>query len=130
MDDVTRLQAINKAIALRDQAPFLTRDELYSAVTDLGKSNLFSKRQIAQLAGHAISSSTISVLVSKSAKTGGRVSPLSLEFVRDVLIAKMRGVLDYEKISKILLSGTSQNMVARLTGIPQGTISRKIARDE
>lgn len=121
MNGVNRLNAINGAIWLRDNADKISRVELVAQSQRLAEYNVFSKRQIAKI------SKTTYILkhITKGSKLGGKVNPDSLENIRDLLFLKhANSKISPQKITEVLELGTSQGMLSKLTGISQSTISR------
>ena len=125
MEQMHRLQAINQAIWIRDNYKRLSKDSLIEKIQELAEFRIFSGRQISKICGGSLSHVVISSIVSKTDKSGGRFDPVSLEDIREALFSKERGRTDYKSVKNALDAGTSQNMVARLTGINQSAISRK-----
>ena len=125
MNQMQRLQAINVAIWIRDNADTLHREELMIKIRELSAYRLFSDRQIARLVKNKISHSVISRNTRKSDRTGGLVPPEALEDILTVLLSKDRGEIDYEALQRALAAGTSQNMLSKLTGVSQPLISRR-----
>ena len=120
-----RLFVIAKAIELRDTADSMTREVLYKTIEDIGAHGMFSFRQIASITGNKASHSTVSRLVDKSKKTGGRFNPRHLEDMRDLIFQNSVNRVDWDKIGKVVSEGTSIDMVVKLTGLPKTTIHRK-----
>jgi transposase len=129
MKPETRLYAINEAIWLRDHAQKISVDLLALRIQEIAEYGVFSNRQIANISGNIISHTTISRLVKKDDKSGGRLNPKSLEDIALALFSKARKRIDYSAIERALESGTSQGMIAKLTGISQSTISKKFGSE-
>jgi hypothetical protein len=129
MDSLKTLQAINLAIWLRNNAHLISKQELISNIQDLAKFDLFSCRQIQRICGGRIGYTTIARYIKKSSRTGGFVNPNSLEIIREILYAKHNGQINYLAIRAVLADGTSQNMVSKLTGVAQSTISKYLGGD-
>jgi hypothetical protein len=122
-----RLFIIAKAIELRDTADSMTREVLYETIESIGKYQLFSFRQIANITCNLVSHSTVARLVDKPRKTGGKLNPKHLEDMRDLIFQNSVGRVDWNVIRKVVSQGTSVDMVVKLTGLPKTTIHRKVA---
>jgi hypothetical protein len=129
IEQIHRLQAINEAIWIRDNATKISRDLLIERLQELSEYSLFSNRQMAKICGNQISHNVLGVYVQKSDKSGGKLNPTSLEDIREALFSKERKRINYNAILRALESGTSQGMVSKLTGISQSTISRKFGEE-
>lgn len=127
MNSMHRLQAINEAIWLRDNCQRISKEILIERLRELSAYELFSSRQLARICNNAMSHGTISNYVEKSTRGGGKIAPESLEDLREALFSKERGAISYPHVKKALEAGTSQNMVSRVTGINQSSISRKFS---
>jgi hypothetical protein len=125
MGQEQRLYAINEAIWLRDNAEKISSDLLALRIQEIAEYDLFSNRQISVIIGGLLSHSTIGKFVKKEDKSGGRLNPKSLEDISLALFSKARGRIDYSAIERALEAGTSQGMIAKLSGISQSTISKK-----
>lgn len=123
-----RLYAIHEAIWIRDNAHLVSKGVLIEKIQNLARYNLFSNRQISKISGGVLSPPAISNIVKKENKTGGRFAPESLNDLALVLFSTERGQPDYTAVRRALDSGTSQNMITRLTGLRQPAISRKFGR--
>lgn len=122
-----RLFIIAKAIELRDTADSMTREVLYETIQSIGKYQLFSFRQIANITHNLVSHSTVARLTEKPQKTGGKLNPKHLEDMRDLIFQNSVGRVDWNTIRKVVSQGTSVDMVVKLTGLPKTTIHRKVA---
>ena len=129
MNPQERLFVIAKAIELRETADTITREVLYETIGDVGRHGMFSFRQIANITGNLASHSTVSRLVDKSQKTGGRFNPKHLEDMRDLIFQNSVNRVDWDKIRKVVSEGTSIDMVVKLTGLPKTTIHRKASAE-
>lgn len=119
-------EALNQAIWLRDNIERLDRDAIQVAIKELASHRLFSSRQIAAIVNNAVDHGTIAKLIKKEDKTGGNLNVGTLEILRNVLYSRANNQTDYELISQALGEGTSQGMIARLTGVSQSSISRRL----
>jgi len=127
MDQIQRLQAINEAIWLRDNCERISKELLIERLRDLSGYELFSSRQLAGICGNTMSHGTISNYTQKKTNSGGKIAPESLEDVREALFSKERGAISYPHIKSALEAGTSQNMISKMTGINQSSISRRLS---
>jgi hypothetical protein len=127
LQQIDRLQAINEAIWLRDNCERISKELLIDRLKDLSAYDLFSSRQLARICGNALSHGTISNYTQKKTRGGGKIAPESLEDLREALFSKERGAISYPHVKNALEAGTSQNMVSRITGINQSSISRKFS---
>jgi hypothetical protein len=118
------LQAINEAIWIRDHANQIDRSLLIERLQDLSEYGIFSNRQMQAICKNTISYTTIGGYTNKRSKNGGRLSPESLEDIRDILFEKHAGRINYKAIERVLQTGTSQGMISKLTGVAQSTISK------
>lgn len=119
-------QALNSAIWLRDNVDHLSKSDLESAVKSLGECRVFSSRQISAIINGRMTHSTIAQLIGKTDRTGGSLNPGTLDILRNILYGRANNKTDYALIKQALDDGTSQNMVSKLTGVSQGSISRKV----
>lgn len=126
MNQMQRLEVLSTAIWLRDNAEKLSKQEMLSKLVDLSEYGILSNRQMAKIVSNKVSHTTISHKTQKSAKTGGTLAPESLEDLRDVLFSKERKAIDYEAVARAVRKGTSQNMITKLTGVSQSSISRRM----
>lgn len=129
MNDEKRLEAINTAIWIRENAGSFSEDQVAQKVVELSKYGLFSNRQIAKIFGDNINHSKVRSYTKKTDKTGGSFDPGSLETIRQILFTKSMGRFDHEAVTKALEMGTSQNMIMRLSGVSQSVISRRLKND-
>jgi transposase len=131
MDRATEMkigQALNEAIWLRDNVEKLGPSEIEERIKDLGKYELFSARQLSAICNGAISHHLITKLIGKTDRTGGNLNVGTLDILRSILLNRASSGTDYALISDAVGMGTSQGMVAKLTGVSQGSISKKIRR--
>lgn len=124
-----RLQAINEAIWIRENANKISRDLLIERLQELSEYSLFSNRQMAKICGNKISHNVLGGYIQKSDKSGGNFNPTSLEDIREALFSKERKRINYNAILRALEAGTSQGVISKLTGISQSTISRKFGEN-
>ena len=126
MNEMQKLEAINMAIWLRDNAPRLSEEMILEKVKELSEYEAFSNRNISFIIGNKISHVKIGKVTQKTKKSGGALAPDSLEDIRDALFSKSRNRIDYEAIARAVKAGTSQNMIQKLSGVSQSSISRKL----
>lgn len=119
-------QALNEAIWLRDNVESLTKDEVFKYIKELGSHGVFSSRQISAITNGRIGYVTVSKLIDKNNKTGGNLNVGTLDILRNILYSRADSSTDYSLVADAVGKGTSQGMVSRLTGISQGTISKKL----
>ncbi len=124
-DELNIAAALNEAIWLRDNAADLGRTALLDAVRLLGEYKVFSSRQIVAITNGLVNANTVSSIINKNDRTGGNLNPGSLEILRSVLYNRADRNTDYKLISEAVSMGTSQGMVSKLTGVSQGSISKK-----
>jgi len=126
MNDEKRLEAINTAIWIRENAKTFSDKQIADKTTELSRYGLFSNRQIAKIFGSGVNHSKIKAYTNKTDKTGGSFEPESLETLRQILFTKSMGDFDYQAVKRAIEMGTSQNMIMRLSGVSQSSISRKL----
>jgi hypothetical protein len=83
-----------------------------------------SIRQLSNIANNKISASTLRRYLIQKPRTGGRLNTGSLRDIFEIFKSAELGVVDYRLVKRVMNAGTSQNVVARLTGITQSSISR------
>ncbi len=123
------VELIAKCIHLRDNAMGMHRDELHEAVREIARYNVISCRQIALLTNGAISASSCIRLTKKRSKVGGKLNPVHLEQIREVVFEVDLGRIDWSKILKIISTGTSVEVFVKLSGISRSTLYRKIRNE-
>lgn len=119
-------QALNEAIWLRDNVYSLEEAELIERIKALGGYSVFSSRQLSAIVDGKVPHGRITKLTGKTNKTGGNLNIGTLDILRSILLSRAGADTDYSLIASAVSMGTSQGMVAKLTGVPQGTISKKI----
>lgn len=124
--EISMAEALNQAIWLRDNIEKLNRDATEVAIKELASHRLFSSRQIAAIVNGAVDHGSIARLIKKEDKTGGNLNVGTLEILRNVLYSRANNKTDYGLIAQALKEGTSQGMIARLTGVSQSSISRRL----
>lgn len=123
-------QALNSAIYIRDNAKVIEREELIKLVAELASLKVFSARQLSAITNGLITHSVITKLIGKTDKTGGNLNVGTLDILRSILLNRADDGTDFNLIQQAVGLGTSQGMVSKLTGVPQGTISKKLRRKE
>lgn len=121
-------EALNLAIWLRDNCDNMSKSRLLDEVEKLGEYKLFSSRQICAIINNNLTHSTIAKTIQKGDKTGGALNPGTLDILRNVLYSRAEDKRDIKLIQDAFGMGTSQSMIARLTGIPQSTISKELKK--
>lgn len=119
-------EALNSAIWLRDNVRGLLDFEIEEHIVELGKHNVFSSRQLSAIVNGRIKHNRISKLINKTDKTGGNLNVGTLDILRNILLNRADDGTDYKLIARAVGMGTSQGMVSKLTGVPQGSISKKL----
>ena len=127
MESMTRLQAINEAIWIRDNCERISKDLLIDRLQEISEYGLFSNRQLARICNNKVSHALIGQYTKKNTNAGGKIAPESLEDLREALFSKERKRISYPHVQRALEAGTSQGMVAMVTGINQSSISRRFA---
>lgn len=133
MDRLKEMQvaeALNSAIWLRDNNQTLSDIDLVAHIISLGKLRVFSSRQISAIINGRVSHSVITKLIGKTDKTGGNLNAGTLDILRNILLNRADDGTDYKLIARAVGMGTSQGMVSRLTGVPQGSISKKLRAND
>lgn len=120
------LTALNEAIALYNKSTTLTRQQRYDAVVSLAEWNLFNVQQLSQISG--LSKSTIYPWVPENKRgRNGKLNPRTLDTLRQMRLNRNAKLPVSDALLDIALeNGNSQAVVARLTGIAQSTISRRV----
>ena len=118
--------ALNKAIWLRESVDGFDREQIIKHIKDIATHDVFSSRQLSAIVNGEIHHSTISRMIQKKTKTGGNLNVGTLDILRTVLYSRANETTDYSLIAKAVGMGTSQGMVSKLTGVNQGTISKRL----
>lgn len=126
VDEMRIAQALNQAIWLRDNVYSLQESELVERVKELGSYSIFSSRQLSAIIDGKIPHGKITKLIGKTDKTGGNLNVGTLDILKHILLNRASDGTDYRLIASAVESGTSQGMVSKLTGVPQGSISKKL----
>jgi hypothetical protein len=120
-----RHRLLSQAIWLRDNAESLTKTKTFELVRELDEFGALSIRQISKIIDGKVSNTTLCKYLAVKPRVGGRLNPNSLEDIVQCLSDKEDNAVDYRVVKRILLAGTSQNTLSRLTGINQSLISKK-----
>jgi hypothetical protein len=131
MDRVNEMrvaEALNQAIWLRDNANKLDETTLIEKIKELGDYSVFSSRQLSAIVDGKIPHGKITKLIGKTDKTGGNLNVGTLDILRNILLNRADDGTDYKLIASAVGMGTSQGMVSKLTGVPQGSISKKLRK--
>ena len=128
LQEIKTAEALNSAIWLRDNHETLDDVGLVAQIIVLGNFKVFSSRQISAIINGKVSHSVITKLIGKTDKTGGNLNAGTLDILRNILLNRADDGTDYKLIASAVGMGTSQGMVSKLTGVPQGTISKKLRK--
>lgn len=126
MDDLTRLKLINRAIWIRDNHRNLSDARLFDLLEELDAEKFFSARQLSELVAKRMSHQKIAKHLGKKVRTGGKLNPNSLEDIKTCFTDKKNKQVNFLLVRSILRSGTSQNVLSKLSGINQSLISKGI----
>ncbi len=121
-----RLSVISQALWIRNNSVLLSKDEVFRFIAELDQLGIFSVRQLSKISNNKISSTTLSRYLPQRKRIGGRLNTQSLEDILECFRNNEEGFVNYRLVRKVLAMGTSQNVLARLTGIPQSTMSREV----
>ena len=125
MNQQDRHRLLSQAIWLRDNADSVTKTRVFELVREIDEFGALSIRQISGVINNKISNTTLCKYLVVKPRVGGRLNPDSLEDILQCLSDKENNSVDYRIVKRILLAGTSQNTLSRLTGINQSLISKK-----
>lgn len=123
--EINVAEALNFAIWLRDNCDKLDIEELNKQIKLISDYEMFSSRQISAIVNSRVNHGTISKMIGKTNKTGGKLNVGTLEILRNVLYSRANGKTDYSLIGEAIKEGTSQGMISKLTGVSQSSISRR-----
>lgn len=124
MNNVQRHGLLSQAVWLKENNSTLNKGEVFHYITEIDTLGEFSVRQLSSIANNKISASTLRRYLVEKPRHGGRLNTGSLRELLDLFKECELGVVDYRVVKRIMNAGTSQNVVARLTGISQSSISR------
>lgn len=121
--------AMNEAIWLRDNVEQISIEEIRESIQRIAEYGVFSNRQLQAISNGKVSHQAIAKITGKTDKSGGNLNPGTLELLRRVLLSRATSASDFEMIAEAIDQGTSQRMVAKLTGVSQSMISKKMKED-
>jgi hypothetical protein len=124
MNNVQRHGLLSQAVWLKENNATLNKGEVFHYITEIDTLGEFSVRQLSNICNNKISASTLRRYLVEKPRNGGRLNTGSLRELLDLLKECELGIVDYRVVKRIMNAGTSQNVVARLTGISQSSISR------
>jgi len=124
MNNVQRHGLLSQAVWLKENNATLNKGEVFHYITEIDTLGEFSVRQLSNICNNKISASTLRRYLVEKPRHGGRLNTGSLRELLDLFKESELGVVDYRVVKRIMNAGTSQNVVARLTGISQSSISR------
>jgi hypothetical protein len=124
MNNVQRHSLLSQAVWLKENSSTLNKGEVFHYITEIDTLGEFSVRQLSSICNNKISASTLRRYLVEKTRQGGRLNTGSLRELLDLFKESELGVVDYRVVKRIMNAGTSQNVVARLTGISQSSISR------
>lgn len=123
---MTTLAALKEARDVHSRRGGLDRQQKADAAVSLAEWGIYSNRHIAKFVG--LAPATVNGLVPKTERTGGRLEPEALQPTIDVLLMRIRGEVDNDKVRVAIAAGVSVNFLAKLAGIPQRTLARMAER--
>lgn len=129
LQEIKVAEALNQAIWLRDNVETLLDFEIEDHIVEIGKYGIFSSRQLSAIVHGKVKHNRISKLIGKTDRTGGNLNVGTLDLLRNILLNRADDGTDYKLIASAVGMGTSQGMVSKLTGVPQGTISKNLRRE-
>jgi len=125
------LPAVNHALTVHADHADWGREKLVNEARALAEWGVFSNTHIAAFTGLRIG--IVNGITDKSDHTGGTLRPEALSKVIEVIRMSVQSERTPSVAVSALRSGVSSIMLARLTGLPQTTISRwhrqAVARD-
>ena len=121
-------QALNEAIWLRDNVGLLHESEILERVIELDSLDVFSNRQLHAIINGIISYRTLSGITGNRTRSGGRLNVGTLDILKNILYSRANDFTDYKLIDKAVEMGTSQGMISKLTGVSQGSISKRMEK--
>lgn len=124
MNNVQRHGLLSQAVWLKENNKTLNKGEAFFYITELDALGEFSVKQLSNIANNKISASSLYRYLVDKPRKGGRLNTGSLRDLFDLFREAELGVVDYRIVKRIMNAGTSQNVIARLTGISQSSISR------
>jgi hypothetical protein len=117
--------AIAKSIQLYKNADTMEKAEILELAKEISELGIFSNRQIEKMAHNKITHLAIGKVTGKTSKSGGKLNPATLEMIRDLIFQFNSGKIDWNMVDQVVLLGTSQSLVSKLTGISKTQINRR-----
>lgn len=119
------IMALAKSIQLYKNAETMERAEILELAKEISELNIFSNRQIEKMAHNKITHLAIGKVTGKTSKSGGKLNPATLEMIRELIFQFNAGNVDWDLVDRVVLSGTSQSLVSKMTGISKTQINRR-----
>jgi hypothetical protein len=117
--------AVAKSIQLYKNADTMEKAEILELAKEISELGIFSNRQIEKMAHNKITHLAIGKVTGKTSKSGGKLNPATLEMIRDLIFQFNSGKIDWNMVDQVVLLGTSQSLVSKLTGISKTQINRR-----
>lgn len=124
MNNQQRHSLLSQAVWLKENNATLNKGEVFYYITELDTLSEFSIKQLSNIANNKISASSLYRYLVDKPRKGGRLNTGSLRELFELFKECELGAVDYRVIKRIMNAGTSQNVIARLAGISQSSISR------
>lgn len=124
MDSLQRHSLLSQAVWLKENNSTLNKGEVFYYITELDTLGEFSVKQLSNISNNKISASSLYRYLVDKPRKGGRLNTGSLRELFELFKECELGAVDYRVIKRIMNAGTSQNVIARLAGISQSSISR------
>lgn len=124
MDSSQRHSLLSQAVWLKENNSTLNKGEVFYYITELDTLGEFSVKQLSNISNNKISASSLYRYLVDKPRKGGRLNTGSLRELFELFKECELGAVDYRVIKRIINAGTSQNVIARLAGISQSSISR------
>lgn len=124
MNNQQRHSLLSQAVWLKENNATLNKGEVFYYITELDTLSEFSVKQLSNIANNKISASSLYRYLVDKPRKGGRLNTGSLRELFELFKECELGAVDYRVIKRIMNAGTSQNVIARLAGISQSSISR------
>lgn len=124
MNNLQRYGLLSQAVWLKENNSTLNKGEVFFYITELDTLGEFSIKQLSNIANNKISASSLYRYLVDKPRKGGRLNTGSMRELFELFKEAELGIVDYRVIKRIMNAGTSQNVIARLTGVSQSSISR------